>query len=347
MILPQSYPATLLLLLLSLFCLGSWVNTYKIAASKWRYELYYVDWAVGALLAVVVLAFTAGSLGFDGFSFTDDLSIAAKKAWAYAGLAGVIFNLGNLLVMAAISMAGMAAALSIALGVAIFVAAIVSFAMHPSGPLPLLLLSCAFLVAAVVSAALVHRQLTILRHEAVAKAGQAKSTRRPGSGKVIILATTGGLLLGSFFPLLDSARAGEIGMGPYALGFLFVLGAGISTFLFDLFFMNLPVEGEPLEVPEYFRGALKHHLLGAAGGVLWCVGLVAGFVVAAAPAAVSRPLHDVLTLAAPLVAALWGILLWKEFRGGDSHTRVLTWLMLMLFAAGIGVLSVTPLYAVH
>lgn len=346
MILPQTYLAALLVLILSVLCLGSWANTFKLA-SKWRYELYYVDWAFGAIAAAVAVALTFGSLGYDGFSFRDDMLIASKRAWLFGFLAGALFNLGNILLMAALSVAGMAIAFPIGLGVSMILGAVVDFVAQRTVPLTFVLLGCALLLAGVAAAALSYRNLLALRHEEIARAGKAKSTRRPSPLKPILLTVVGGLLLGSFAPLLDRAKAGEIGLGPYSLGFLFALGAFLSTFMYDLFLMNLPVDGEPLEIPEYFRGTIKNHLLGVVGGALWGLGMVAGFVALAAPQSAhpGRAIENAVGASAVLVAALWGIFAWKELRGGDGRVNVLASLMLLLIAGGIVVLAIAPLYA--
>ena len=102
MILPQSYPAVLFLMVLSMLCLGSWASLFKFAG-KWRFELFYLDFAVGLLFALVIYAFTFGNIGFDGFNFLDDLQHAGKRQWMYVFVAGLIFNLGNMLLMAAVS----------------------------------------------------------------------------------------------------------------------------------------------------------------------------------------------------------------------------------------------------
>jgi len=99
-ILPQTYSGALFTLVIALVCLSAWANTYKLAnrrpqpigKQKLRYELYYFDWIAGALLSVTVLALTAGSMGFDGFSFGDDLMIAPRREWLYAFVAGVLFG---------------------------------------------------------------------------------------------------------------------------------------------------------------------------------------------------------------------------------------------------------------
>jgi len=141
--------------------------------------------------------------------------------------------------------------------------------------------------------------------------------------------------------------AGENGLGPYAIGVVFALGVFFSTFVFNLFFMNLPVAGEPLELPDYFKGLPKQHLLGVAGGIIWCTGTIANFVGSSAPEAVQvgPAISLALGQGAAMVSALWGLLLWKEFEGADSRIKSLLFIMFVLFIAGLAMVSVAPLYA--
>jgi glucose uptake protein len=345
MILPHTQFSAILVLILGLVCWGSWANTYKLA-DKWRYELYYFDWMFGAMVATVILALTAGSLGYDGFSFRDDLMIAGKRQWLWAFLAGVIFNFGNMLMVACLSIAGLTVALPMAAGVGMIVGAGVSFALAPSGQPVFLLLGCALMAGAVVAAAFVYRHMLVLRHEKTARAGKAKSTRRPSSTKALVLAIASGVLLGSFLSLLDLARQGDIGLGPYSTSVLFVFGALASTFILNLFLMNLPVEGEPLEVFEYFHGSWKSHLYGLAGGAIWSAGLVALLVVATLPPPMRPGPVAVYGLSQgwPVLAALWGIVAWKELQGGDGRVTVFAGLQLLLLVGGIALLGLAPLY---
>jgi len=343
MTLPHTQAGALLILIVGMLCWGSWANSYKLG--KWRYELYYFDWIFGAMAAAVILAFTVGSLGYDGFSFRDDLMIAGRRQWLWAFLAGVIFNLGNMLLVACMSVAGMAVAFPMAAGIGMIVAAVVGFALAPGQPV-LLLAGSAVTAGAVVAAALAYQHLVVLGHERTARAGKAKSTRRPGSAKAIILAVVSGLFLGAFRWLVDLARQGENGLGPYSIAVLFVFGALASTFILNLFLMNLPVEGEPLEILEYFRGSWLNHLWGFAGGAIWSAGLVALLVVATTPAAAKPgPLAvNILSQVWIVVAAVWGVAAWKELQGSDGRGHVLESLTLLLLAGGITLLGLAPLY---
>ena len=344
MILPQSFLASWCVRILGLLCLGSWANTFKMAG-KWRYELYYFDFAFGAFLGAVILALTFGSLGFDGFSFRDSLLIAGKREWFLAFAAGVLFNLGNLLMMSALSLTGIAIAFSISASVAMIVETVIAFSIRHYGPFFVLLLACALLIGAISIAALAWRYVLIQRHEQTARAGKARTTRKPGSAKAVVLAVIGGGLLGSFATFVDGARSGDVGLGPYALAVLFSAGVVLSTLLLDLFLMNLPVEGEPLEILEYIRGPLKNHLLGIAGGLIWSAGLVAILVVTAAPQEAKPGIAPIyaLTKGAAVVAILWGLYGWNEQRAADGRIRVLQGLMTILILGAVVLLALAPL----
>ncbi len=178
MILPQSYPAVLFLMVLSLVCLGSWATTFKFAG-KWRFELFYFDFAVGLFLAAVLYAFTVGNFGFDGFNFLDDLQHAGKRQWMYGFLAGLIFNLGNMLLMAAVSVMGISLAFPMTAGIALLVGTGVGFASRASGNPMMLLLGCGLVLTSIIVTALLYRMIAVARHESLARSGHAKSTRRP------------------------------------------------------------------------------------------------------------------------------------------------------------------------
>jgi glucose uptake protein len=152
--------------------------------------------------------------------------------------------------------------------------------------------------------------------------------------------------MGMFYPLVAMSTAGEIGLGPYSVAVIFSFGVLLSTFVFNLYFMNLPVQGEPVPLMAYFRGSVRNHLLGLLGGILWCAGAIMNFVAAAAPPEVNvgPAISYALGQGATMISALWGLLVWKEFRGANARVRSLLTVMLLLFAAGLGAISVAPLY---
>jgi len=343
MILPQTYAATLFLMVLSMLCWGSWANAYKMAG-KWRFELFYFDYAIGLLITAVVVALTAGSMGFDGFSLMDDLMHAGKHQWFFGLLGGVVFNLANMLLMAAIAVAGMAVAFPVGIGLALIIGVVLNYLIKPAGNPALLFGGCVLVLVAIVVDAWAYNLLGKLRHEKLARAGQAKSTRRPTSFKGVVLALVGGLLMGSFFPLLEKGKEGETGLGPYSIALLFAIGVFLSTFVFNLFFMNLPVEGEPLELTAIFTSKPKQHLLGLLGGAIWCVGGIASFVAASAPAEihVGPAISYAMGQGATLISTLWGLLVWKEFADADTKVKSLVVIMLALFAIGLTMIALAP-----
>ena len=345
MILPQTYFAALLVMILSMICWGSWANTYKLAG-KWRYELFYFDYALGVLAVAVIYAFTFGNLGFDGFLLIDDLMHAGKRQWFYGFTAGVIFNLANMLLMAAISVAGLAVAFPIGIGLALVIGVVWNYAIRPEGNPMLLFGGCLVILVAVLVDALAYRGLAVLRHEELARAGKAKSTRRPTPVKGVVLALVAGVFMGLFYPLVTKGQEGDLGLGPYAIGLVFAVGVFLSTFVFNLFFMNLPVEGDPVEVREYFRGTLKQHLLGWVGGGIWVTGTIASFSAASAPEQVhiGPAISYAIGQGATLISALWGLLVWNEFKGADTRVKSLVTVMLVLFVAGLAMVSLAPLF---
>jgi len=355
MILPGSYVFSILLLVLTLLCWGSWANLFKLAG-KWRFELFYLDFAVGVGIAAIVAALTFGSLGWDGFGFTDNLQMAGRRQDLYAFLAGCVFNLANLLLLAAVSVAGMSVAFPVVMGLGLVVATIWSlFGVAGGSPL-LLSAGCVAIVAACVFDALAHREYTIKKlakapppepSPAAKSKGARVNPKRGFTYKAILLSVAGGLVMGSFYPLLDLARNGENGLGPYAGGFVFAIGVGFSTFVFNLFFMNLPVQGKPIEISEYFKGKVKQHAAGLVGGMVWYAGAVSSFVVARAdgPATVTPAVMVPLTQSAALVAALWGLLAWHEYAGAENKVKTYIAAMFFLLVVGVGIISVAPLFS--
>jgi glucose uptake protein len=310
-------------------------------AKKYRFELFYFDFGFGVALVALVCAFTVGSLGYDGFNFTDDMLNAGKQEWLFAFLAAMIFNFGNMLLLAAVAVAGMTVAVPLAMGVAMIVGSWMNYFGQPGLNTALMLGGTLLILLSLVLNSSAYSHLRILQHETLARAGKTKSTRRPNSLKGILLALFGGLVMGTFTPLLLRAQDPVLGVGPYSLLFLFAAGVCISTFVFNLFFMNLPVEGDPLEITDYFKAKIKNHVLGFLSGAIWGIGALAGFV-AATPKGdthLTGAIGPILAQAAPIVAALWGLLYWKEFKAGDVRVKTFAAFMLLLFAGGVVLFS--------
>jgi len=357
MILPHTYATILALMIFSALCWGSWANTFKLAG-KWRFELYYFDFAFGMMLLALLYAFTVGNLGYDGFGFMDSVMNAGKRQWMYGAAAGVLFNIGNMLLLAAISTAGMALAIPVGLGTALAAGALLNVAAKSGGNAAFLFAGCLLAAAAVVADSVAYRALRRQRHEELAKAGKATSTKRPADLKAIVLALVGGALLGSNAPLLRMATESDIGLGPYAVCVFFGIGVLLSTFALGVLLMNLSLEADPIGIGDYFKGTPKQHILGMAGGGLWCTGAVASYVAIYANSpggagglpAEAAPVSSALAYAAPQAAAviggLWGLLLWKEYQGGDTKVKALAAATLILFAGAVVMAALAPSFAV-
>lgn len=362
MLLPDTYSSALLLALLSMICWGSWANTYKLSG-KWRFELFYFDYAFGVLLCALIAGFTFGSLGFDRAAydrvlpFVDDLMDTGKRNLAFGFGAGMIFNLANMLLVGAIAVAGMSVAFPVGIGLAMIVGVVMNYVIKPQGNPTFLFGGAAVVLAAIVLDALAYRGLAMVQAKRTIAAGKTKSTIPKVSWKGIILSIASGLLMGSFYPLVELGKSYGVGFGPYGISFIFAVGILLSTFVFNLFFMNLPIQGAPVEFLDYFKGTARQHLLGIIGGMVWAVGTIANFVVSSAvdpraPAAVQgTPEKGLLGPAisyglgqgATLISVLWGLLVWKEFRGADGHVKALLAVMFVLFAVGLTMISVAPL----
>lgn len=338
MILPTTYTAALLLSILSMICWGSWANTTKLAGPKWRFELFYFDYAFGVLLAATVAAFTFGSFGTE-LSFLDNIMVTGKRPIFFGVMAGVVFNLANMLLVAAITVAGMAVAFPIGIGLALVIGVIWNYLLNPQSNPMFLFSGVGLVLVAIILDALAYKE-----HASSNPEGKKRST-----GKGILISLLSGVLMGSFYPIVELSKRGDIGvgLGPYTVAFFFAAGVFFSTFVFNVYFMNLPVQGDAVGLGRYFRGTGRQHFLGIAGGVIWCIGAVANFAAASAPKAVEvgPAVSYALGQGATLVSALWGLLVWKEFDGASSKAMMLIMLALALFVVGLGLVSVAPMFA--
>lgn len=352
MILPTTYLAALLLSIVSMICWGSWANTQKLAG-KWRFELFYYDYSLGMLLCAVVLAFTFGTLHPQELTFTDNMLIVSKHQMAYALGAGAVFNLANMLLVAAISVAGLAVAFPVAIGLALVIGVVWNYILNPQGD-PVLLFGGALLVliaivvdGAAYSAFLEGKRAAELKAISPDPRAKARKQRQPGAGRGIFLAVISGLLMGTFYPLIELAKTGEDGLAPYSIGVLFGIGVFVTSLLYVPFFLNFPVDGEPLQASAYLRGTLGQHLLGILGGVIWMIGGVCNFLASGAPSKlqVGPAVSYALGQGATMISALWGLLVWREFKGANERVKLLLLVMMVLFVAGLAMVSMAPLRA--
>jgi glucose uptake protein len=340
MILPANYTTTLIMLILGMLCFGSWAITYKSAGPRWRFELYYFDFAIGMIVAATIIALTLGSMGFDGFSFTDDLRLAGKRQELLGFAAGSVFNLGNMLLVGGLSLAEMSVVFPIAMGIAMIVGLFVNYLTSDVDRF-LMFGGAAVMAVAVIIAAILWGEHASARLMEAVKAGKTKTTKKEISWKGVILSIIGGILLGSFFPLIVQGRSGENGLGPYSIGWVFAAGVLFSTFVFNVFFMNLPVQGKPIDMSEFFRAKVQQHLKGVLGGILMYLAVISAFVAARAEgkAHVQPFISYGLSQIGIVLAVLWGILRWKEFSDASAKVKGELAMMLVLLIVGIGLVS--------
>lgn len=354
MILPTTYGAALILLVVSMICWGSWANTQKLSG-KWRFELFYYDYSLGMVLCAVIAAYTLGQFLPQELTFSDNLLIAGKRQMVWAIASGAVFNLANLLLVASIAVAGMAVAFPIGIGLALVVGVIGNYALNPQGS-PILLFGGALLVVVAVlvdafAFSIYRDQKADEEKQKAALQADPRAKKRPpkptGAARGIILSVVCGLLMGAFYPLLEFARQGDTGVAPYGLGLLFSFGVLLSSLFYLPFFLNFPVVGEPIRTSDYFQGSARQHLLGLFGGIIWMAGGICNFAAAASPASlqVGPAVSYALGQGATLVSALWGLLVWHEFRGANQKVRMLIVVMLVLFIAGLTMVSIAPLHA--
>jgi len=352
MLLPTTYVAALLLLIGSMLCWGSWANTQKLAG-KWRFELFYYDFSVGMLVFALIAAYTLGEMAPKELTFSDNMLIAAKRQMAWALGAGMVFNLANLLLVAAISVSGLAVAFPISIGLALVIGTVWSFTLNPQGNPLLLFGGAALVVVAIVVDAFAYSGYLDAKAAAAVAALQPdprakkKLPKGPGAARGIVLSILSGILMGMFYPMVELAKEGDAGVGPYGVGLLFAGGVFVSSLFYLPFFMNFPVQGDPVEFAGYFKGTLKQHLLGLTGGVIWMAGGLANFAAASTPAAVQvgPAISYAVGQGATLVSALWGLLVWKEFEGANLRVKLLIAVMLVLFVTGLAMISIAPLHA--
>lgn len=336
MILPGSFTFTLIVAILGMLCWGSWANTFKARPHKWRFELYCFDFAFGTVLAALLLGLTLGDLGYDGFSVFDDLSLAGKRQDLFAFLAGASFALGNMFLIGGMSISGMAMAFPVGMGTAVITGTILQYVLA-QGNAVFLFTGVAVVAAALVCAALAYKGYSEALFLEMVQQGKSKTTKKTLSNKPIILAVVGGIFIGAFYPLIELARAGENGLGPYSVILIASIGIVAGTVVFNLFFMNLPVQGDPVDVTQYMRAKARTHILGILGGFFWAAGAVMLTVAGRAEgkAVLNSGILFGMVQAGVIVAMLWGIYRWHEYQGADLKVKFLANLTLVLLVIGV------------
>lgn len=335
MFIVESYPLAVLLCVATMLCWGSWANTQKLATKDWPFQLFYWDYAVGVLLLALVLALTLGSTGSAGRGFLADLGQAGAGALGSAFLGGVVFNLSNILLVAAIDIAGMAVAFPVGVGLALVLGVVTNYRANPVGDPTLLFLGVAGVVAAIILSALAYRTLP----------SQGQKT----TGKGIVLSVVAGVLMGYFYRFVASSMFpvsivdGRLVvdpqpamLSPYTALVVFSTGLLLSNFAWNTIVMRRPFVGEPVPFRDYVeKGSARLHAIGILGGVIWSIGMSLSILASgAAGFAISYGLGQ----GATLVAALWGVFVWREFAAAPARTNWLLGAMFASFVVGLGLI---------
>ncbi|HMK31394.1 MAG TPA: GRP family sugar transporter [Terriglobales bacterium] len=317
---PNNIGIALVMMITSAACWGSWANTYK-GVKNYRFELFYWDYALGIFLISVILAFTLGSIGHGPTSFLNNVHSADRSNIMFALFGGAIFNLANLLLVAAIDMAGLAVAFPVSIGIALVVGVVLSYALQPKGNAVLLALG---VISAVVAIILDGKAYATL-----------KAAEKTVGKKSILTCIVSGVLMGLWAPFVTRAMTRGNTLGPYSVSVFLTMGALLSCFLWNTYLMKHPLVGEPVRFSDSFNEPLSGHLLGIVGGTIWGIGTVFNLVAASfTGVAISYAIGQ----SAPMVAALWGIFVWKEFQGSGAKAKI--YLATMFGFYGLAILLV-------
>jgi glucose uptake protein len=313
---PHDANLALIMMIASAICWGSWANTFK-GVKNYRFELFYWDYAVGIFLTSLIFAFTMGSSGNDSSNFLNNVHAADASNIGWALLAGVIFNLANLLLVAGIDMAGLATAFPVAIGIALVVGVALSYVQQQKGDVRMLAVGVLCAVIAV-----------ILDGKAYGEMSKTKAVSR----KSIVTCVVSGVLMGLWAPFSTRALTHGNTLGPYSIAVFLTGGALLSCFVWNVYFMKKPLVGAPVNFDGFFRGPASGHVLGLIGGAIWTTGTVFNLVAANfTGVAISYAIGQ----SAPMVAALWGIFVWKEFAGANKRAKAFLAMMFAFYILAI------------
>ena len=336
MFIVESYPLAVAMCIITMLCWGSWANTQKLAAKEWRFQLFYWDYAIGVFLFALLLAFSVGSMGHGGRDFLTDLKQADVKWLGNAFLGGVIFNLSNILLVAAIDIAGMAVAFPIGVGLALVLGVITTYIAKPEGNTTMLALGVTSVVIAIILDALAYKRL----------AGSAMRTRMKG----VVISIAAGVLMGFFYKYVAESM-GTINsatqslesnkLSPYTAIVFFSGGLLLSNFVWNSIMMIKPFTGSRVCFRDYFvRGNIRLHLVGILGGIIWNMGMSFSIIASTkAGAALSYGLGQ----GATMIGAFWGVFIWKEFRAAPAGTNKFLIAMFIFYFLGLAILIASKL----
>jgi len=326
---PESYAITLTFMILSMFCWGSWANTIKLCPG-YRFQLFYWDYVVGLIAGATVWGLTFGNFGATGMPFLQDVASTSLHSFLLALAGGAVFNIANLLLVAAIDIAGLAVAFPVGIGLALVIGAVGNYILSPKGNPLLLFGGIALVVGAIVLDAMAYQQ----REE-----GQPKSTRRG-----LIISLISGLLMGSFYPLVSGAMNGKHAIGPYAAVLFFAIGVAICAVPVNYLFMRFPLDGgQRVEISGYRAAPLRWHLAGILGGAIWCTGALSNFLASKAHLVGPAVSYSV-GQGATMISAAWGVFIWHEFASATPRAKMLLTWMFVLFLCGLGTIAIAPIF---
>lgn len=322
----ESYPLAVLLCVVTMLCWGSWANTQKLASKEWGFPLFYWDYTLGVIILSLAFGLTLGRNGENGQAFIPNLANASAMALLLALFGGTVFNIANLLLVTAIDIAGMAIAFPIGIGVALVLGVVVNYIAVPDGNPTLLFLGVALITIAIVIDAIAYKKIS----------------KGAATVKGILISLAAGVLMGFFYRFLAASMSPDFTqtasglLTPYTAVFVFSIGILLSNFVFNTFFMYKPISGKRVTYSDYFKlGTPKLHLVGIIGGAIWCMGILFNMIAAGkAGFAVSYGLGQ----GATMIAAIWGVFIWKEFKNAPKGTNTQLGMMFLLFAVGIGLI---------
>ncbi len=326
---PEAYAIALAFMITSMICWGSWANTMKLTAG-YAFQLFYWDYVIGILLGSVFWGLTLGSVGSGPLAFASNIRQADLTHILYAMAGGAIFNVANLLLVAAIDIAGLAVAFPIGIGLALVVGVLLNYALAPKGQPLLLFGGMALVVLAIILDALAYRR--------------REREHRSISARGIWISIACGVLMGSFYPLVTKAVTGPGSLGPYAVAFFLAIGIALSALPVNYLFMKKPLTGTaPVNMSQYFKAKPSWHLWGIVGGLIWCTGTVLNFVASHAQM-VGPAVSYAIGQGATMISAIWGVFIWKEFANAPPESRKLIPAMFIFFLIGLGSIAIAPMF---
>jgi glucose uptake protein len=326
---PQTYTIALSFMVLSMLCWGSWANTVKLCPG-YRFQLFYWDYVAGLIAGALLWGLTLGTAGATGRSFVADVAGTDAAHIGFALVGGIIFNIANLLLVAAIEIAGLAVAFPVGIGLALIIGAVSSYILSPHGNPLMLFGGIALVVAAIVCDAIAYR-LRESEHQATSWRG-------------VVISLIAGLLMGTFYPFVSRAMTGAGAPGPYATSFYFVLGVALCAIPLNYLLMRKPLDAQrPVSVQGFTTAPARWHLWGMAGGVIWCTGAVFNFVASQAHV-VGPAVSYSIGQGATMISAAWGVFIWSEFSSAPSRAKSYLFWMFVLFLLGLTLVALAPLF---